>query len=307
RKIKHPSKILSEGDTVDAVVLNLDTAAKRISLGMKQTEPNPWDTVEQKYPVGTKIRGKIRNITDFGIFIGLDEGIDGLVHVSDISWNPRFKNPSELFKKNDEVDAVVLAIDKENERFSLGIKQLQPDPWKTIPERYKPGTIVEGTVINTTDFGIFLKIEEGLEGLVHISELPTDDPDFKQPRIGDKLQAAVLDVNARDRKIRLSVTKARSGEAEMMQEYLEDGRSTLGEVLRSSGIRLTPQPKESASDAPTQERIPEKKATPESDASKSSEQPAEKREDAEASGETSQDAEPSGGTSDTPAEASETP
>ncbi|RMD98900.1 MAG: S1 RNA-binding domain-containing protein, partial [Deltaproteobacteria bacterium] len=302
RKIKHPSKILSEGDTVDAVVLNLDTAAKRISLGMKQTEPNPWDTVEQKYPVGTKIRGKIRNITDFGIFIGLDEGIDGLVHVSDISWNPRFKNPAELFKKNDEVDAVVLAIDKENERFSLGIKQLQPDPWTTIPERYKPGTIVEGTVINTTDFGIFLKIEEGLEGLVHISELPTDDPDFKPPKIGDRLQAAVLDVNAKDRKIRLSVTKARSGEAEMMQEYLEDGRSTLGEVLRSSGIRLTPQPKEAASEAPTQERIPEEEATKENGASKSTQQAGEKQTDGETSA-APQESNSSGSTS----EASETP
>lgn len=209
RKIRHPSQIVSVGDVIDAMVLNLDVAKKRISLGLKQVEPNPWDIIAEKYPVGTIIEGKIKNITDFGIFIGIDEGIDGLVHISDISWTTRIKHPSEVYKKGQEVQAVVLNIDKENERFSLGIKQLAIDPWDEIPERYKPGTRITGTVTNVTDFGIFVELEEGIEGLVHISEISTDrrgNP-LAQFQVDDVIQAKVLNVSRKDKKIGLSIRK----------------------------------------------------------------------------------------------------
>jgi small subunit ribosomal protein S1 len=156
RKIRHPSKVVSVGEEVDAVVLDIKPDSRRISLGMKQVVPNPWDVISEKYPVGTTIEGKIKNITDFGLFIGIDEGIDGLVHISDVSWTKRIKHPSELYKKGDVVRAIVLDIDKENERFSLGIKQLQSDPWETVNERYEVGKEITGTVTNITDFGVFV-------------------------------------------------------------------------------------------------------------------------------------------------------
>ena len=157
KKVKHPSQIVSIGDTIEAVVLNLDTENKRVSLGIKQIKANPWNIIEEKYPVGTIIEGRIKNITDFGLFIGIDEEIDGLVHISDMSWTKKIKHPSELYKKGDEVQAKVLSIDKESERFSLGIKQLTTDPWEVIPEKYRPGTKVTGKVTNITDFGIFVE------------------------------------------------------------------------------------------------------------------------------------------------------
>ncbi|RLB20314.1 MAG: 30S ribosomal protein S1, partial [Deltaproteobacteria bacterium] len=209
RKIRHPSQLLKVGDIVDAMVLNIDVERKRISLGMKQVEPNPWDVIAEKYPVGTTIEGKIKNITDFGIFIGIDEGIDGLVHISDISWTKRIKHPSEIYKKGQEVQAIVLKIDKENERFSLGIKQLTPDPWTEIPEKYKPGTRVTGTVTNITDFGIFVELEEGIEGLIHVSEVPKDKRGsaLSKFQVDDVIQAQVISVSPQEKKIGLSLRK----------------------------------------------------------------------------------------------------
>jgi small subunit ribosomal protein S1 len=244
RKIRHPSQILNVGDRVDTVVLNIDVAKKRISLGMKQVEPNPWDVIEEKYPVGTTIEGKIKNITDFGIFIGIDEGIDGLVHISDISWTRRIKHPSEVYKKGQEVQAVVLNIEKENERFSLGIKQLTEDPWDKIPEKYKPGTRVTGTVTNVTDFGLFVELEEGIEGLVHISEISKDRHGNPMSRfqIDDVIQAKVLKVSRQDKKIGLSVRKLEeSTEKEIYRSYLNNQReatSNLGELLREEMVNL---------------------------------------------------------------------
>jgi small subunit ribosomal protein S1 len=138
---------------------------------LKQTSPNPWEKLREKYPVGTVVKGSVRNITNFGVFIGIEEGIDGLVHVSDISWKHRVAHPSEFFKKGQEVEAVVLNIDIENEKFSLGIKQIEKNPWEDLPQKYAPGSVVTGKVTNFTDFGIFVEIEEGIEGLVHISEI----------------------------------------------------------------------------------------------------------------------------------------
>jgi small subunit ribosomal protein S1 len=244
RKLRHPSQILNVGNAVDTVVLNINVPKKRISLGMKQIEPNPWDIIEEKYPVGTTIEGKIKNITDFGLFIGIDEGIDGLVHISDISWTRRIKHPSEVYKKGQEVQAVVLNIDKENERFSLGIKQLTPDPWDTIPEKYKPGTRVTGTVTNVTDFGLFLELEEGIEGLVHISEISTGKRGNPLSRfqVDDVIQAKVLNVSRDEKKIGLSIRRMEeTSEKDIYRSYInnqEEATSNLGDLLREEMMNL---------------------------------------------------------------------
>jgi small subunit ribosomal protein S1 len=247
------------GDSVETMVLNLDVARKRISLGLKQVEPNPWDIIEEKYPVGTVIEGKIKNITDFGIFIGIDEGIDGLVHISDISWTVRIKHPSEVYKKGQEVQAVVLNIDKENERFSLGVKQLTLDPWDEIPERYKPGTRVTGTVTNVTDFGIFVELEEGIEGLVHISEISADrrgNP-LSQFQVDDVIQAKVLNVSRKDKKIGLSIRKLdETSEKDIFKSYLDnplEATSNLGTLLREEMMNLQQQQGESTEPGEPQE------------------------------------------------------
>ncbi len=238
KKIRHPSKILSVGDEVEAVVLSINPESKRISLGMKQLESNPWDVIAQKYPVGTTIAGKIKNITDFGIFIGIDEGIDGLVHISDISWTKRVKHPSEIFRKNQEVQAIVLNIDKENERFSLGIKQLDSDPWESIPQRFPLGSIVAGPITNVTDFGLFVELEEGIEGLVHVSEISKEK--IKSPvgqfKPGDRITAKVINISPKERKIGLSVKKVEEqDERSNYDEYMNTSKaatSNLGELLK---------------------------------------------------------------------------
>lgn len=238
KKVRHPSKVLSVGDEVEAVVLSINPENKRISLGMKQLEPNPWDVIAQKYPVGTTIAGKIKNITDFGVFIGIDEGIDGLVHISDISWTKRVKHPSEVFKKNQEVQAIVLNIDKENERFSLGIKQLEPDPWESIPDRYPLGSIIAGPITNVTDFGLFVELEEGIEGLVHVSEISKEK--IKSPvgqyKPGDRITAKVINISPKDRKIGLSIKKVEEQEERTnYDDYLHSSKaatSNLGELLK---------------------------------------------------------------------------
>jgi small subunit ribosomal protein S1 len=238
KKIRHPSKILNVGDEVEAVVLSINPENKRISLGMKQLEANPWDVIAEKYPVGTTIAGKIKNITDFGVFIGIDEGIDGLVHISDISWTKRVKHPSEVFKKGQEVQAIVLNIDKENERFSLGIKQLEKDPWETIPERYPLGSVIQGPITNVTDFGLFVELEEGIEGLVHVSEISKEK--IKSPvgqyKMGDNITAKVINISPKDRKIGLSVKKVDDQEERSnYEEYVNSAKaatSNLGELLK---------------------------------------------------------------------------
>ncbi len=238
KKVRHPSKFLSVGDEVEAVVLSINPESKRISLGMKQLESNPWDVIAQKYPVGTTIAGKIKNITDFGIFIGIDEGIDGLVHISDISWTKRVKHPSEIFRKNQEVQAIVLNIDKDNERFSLGIKQLESDPWESIPYRFPIGSMVSGPITNVTDFGLFVELEEGIEGLVHVSEISKEK--VKSPvgqfKPGDSITAKVINISSKDRKIGLSIKKLEEqDDRSNYDEYMNTSRaatSNLGELLK---------------------------------------------------------------------------
>jgi small subunit ribosomal protein S1 len=240
RKIRHPSKVVSVGEEVEAVVLDIKPESRRISLGMKQVVPNPWDVIAEKYPVGTTIEGKIKNITDFGLFIGIDEGIDGLVHISDISWIKRIKHPSELFKKGDMVQAIVLDIEKESERFSLGIKQLQDDPWKSVAERYQVGKEITGTVTNLTDFGVFVELEEGIEGLVHVSEISKEK--IKTPvgmyNIGEVITARVMNINSDERRIGLSIKRMEmEDDQNLLNEYVNNigpATSSFGEILREN-------------------------------------------------------------------------
>jgi len=210
QRIKHPSKVMAVGDLVDAQVLAVDIAAKRISLGTRQVGPNPWDTIGQRYPIGSVVEGKVRTITDFGAFVGLEEGIDGLAHISDLSWTQHVKHPSELLKKGQSTKAVVLNIDPQKQRISLGIKQLTPDPWdKVIPERYKVGKDEQVKVTKKAEFGLFVALEHGIEGLIPLSEIPKDAADIKE---GDEVTARVLKVDRADHKISLSIKAQIKGE-----------------------------------------------------------------------------------------------
>jgi ribosomal protein S1 len=244
KKPRHPSKIVGVGEEIEVQVLKVEAETKRISLGIKQLQPNPWDVVEESYPVGAVIEGKIKNITDFGIFIGIEEGIDGLIHVSDLSWTERIKHPSEKYSKGEVIQAVVLKIDKENERFSLGVKQLEPDPWQAAAGNYPIGSTVEGTITNVTDFGVFVQLEEGIEGLVHVSEISKDK--IKTPvgmfNVNDILKAMVINVSADDRKIGLSVKALQETEENngaVPEEYLQKTQSaatpsTFGDLLKAA-------------------------------------------------------------------------
>jgi small subunit ribosomal protein S1 len=207
-EVRHPSRVVSIGDQVEAAVLNVDPASRKISLGMKQTAPNPWDMVEGKYAIGTHIEGKVKSLTDFGAFVGLEEGIDGLIHISDMSWTKHIKHPSELFKKGQKVEAVVLRIDKEKERLSLGFKQLKSDPWDDeIPSRYAVGDVAVGKVSKVADFGIFVELDGGVEGLIHISEAGLD-PQAKLEekfKLQDEVTAKIIKVDREERKIALSL------------------------------------------------------------------------------------------------------
>ncbi len=241
KKPRHPSKLVTVGDRIEVQVLKVEPETKRISLGMKQLQPNPWDLVEESYPIGSIIEGKIKNITDFGIFIGIEEGIDGLIHVSDLSWTERIKHPSEKFSKGETIQAVVLKIDKENERFSLGVKQLQPDPWQAAKTNYPTGSVVEGTITNVTDFGVFVQLEEGIEGLVHVSEISQEK--IQTPvgmfKVGDTLKAMIINVSAGDRKIGLSVKaldedREEQGSAEKAEQKKAAKPSTFGDLLKAA-------------------------------------------------------------------------
>ena len=207
RRTRHPSKIVNIGDTIEAVVLSVDKDKKRISLGMKQIEPNPWTTVDERYPVGSEVEGKVRNLTDFGAFIALEEGIDGLIHISDMSWTQRVKHPSEILKKGQKVRAVVLNVDKENERLSLGLKQMELDPWTQVQTKYHVGQDVRVKVVKVTNFGAFAELEDGVEGLIHLSELSREkitDPE-EVVSVSQELDAKIIKIDIETRKIGLSV------------------------------------------------------------------------------------------------------
>ncbi len=246
REMKHPSKVLSVDNRVNVMVLEVNAASKRISLGLKQTTQNPWETLKNKYPEGTIIKGVIRNITNFGIFVGVEDGIDGLIHMSDISWKHRVKHPSELFKKGQEIEAMVLNIDVESEKFSLGVKQIEKNPWDGLDQKYAVGTVVSGKVTNLTDFGIFIELEEGIEGLVHISEISQKRVKASSDlfAVGDLVSAVVKNVDLKNRKIRLSIKELEAPsphEALPAGSYLnnrENVGSNLGLALADIKIEL---------------------------------------------------------------------
>lgn len=237
KRVKHPSKILNVGDEVETVVLDIDVDSRRISLGLKQTEPNPWDVIETQYSPGDVITGKVRNITDFGAFVEVEEGIDGLVHVSDISWTKRVKHPSEVLKKGDDVQAVILSIDAPNQKLSLGIKQLEPDHWEDWFSRHKVGDIVNGRVVRMTNFGAFMELEEGIEGLCHVSEL--DEKHVERPteflNIGQEIEMRIIKLSLQEKKIGLSLKAMKEDEPRVeFSSYMasaDSGNASMGERL----------------------------------------------------------------------------
>jgi len=238
KRVKHPSKILNVGDAVDAMVLGVDPAARRISLGLKQVESNPWHELTEKYPVGTRIKGKVRNLTEFGAFVEVEEDIDGLIHISDMSWSKRVKHPSEVLKKGDVVEAMVLSIDAENQRLSLGLKQLATDIWDDFFSRHKVGDTIEGKVTRMTNFGAFVELDEGIEGLIHVSEFDDSHGGEKiDLQVGNSYQMKIIKLSPSERKIGLSIRALKSDEYRAdWEEYRESegtGNATLGDHFRN--------------------------------------------------------------------------
>lgn len=238
KRVTHPSKLFSVGDEVEVMILEVAPEHRRISLGLKQISPNPWEVVRASHPVGSRIKGKIKSITDFGVFVEVGEGIDGLAHISDLHWTKKVKHPSELFKKGDEVEAVVLGVDVENERVSLGIKQATPDPWSTLSQRHPIGSRVKGKVTSVTDFGVFVEVEDGIEGLIHISQLSTERVEKPSAlfQVGQEVEAEVIHIDPREHKMGLSIKALRrSEERAEMESYLkrerEEARFSLEDVM----------------------------------------------------------------------------
>jgi len=207
RRVRHPSKIVNVGDMVDVLVLDVNKATKRISLGMKQVEADPWATIDERYKPGERVQGKVRNLTDFGAFVELEPGVDGLLHISDMSWTRNIGHPSELLKKGQPIETQILNVDKDNKRISLGIKQIQPDPWESVTQRYPMGSRVTGKIVRLTDFGAFVELEPGVDGLLHVSQMshrPIAAPS-DLVNVGDELTLLVIRVDPNERRIGLSL------------------------------------------------------------------------------------------------------
>ncbi|MFZ4858876.1 MAG: 30S ribosomal protein S1 [Desulfuromonadaceae bacterium] len=238
KRVRRAADILAIGEEVETIVLGIDMGNRKISLGLKQVSDNPWTTIADKYPAGTRIEGLIKNMTDFGMFIGIEDGIDGLVHVSDMSWTKRIKHPGDVYEKGSLVQAVVLKVDVENERLSLGIKQLEPDPWSLAPDKYRAGVLVTGKVTSLTDFGVFVELEEGIEGLIHVSELSREKIASAKEfaKVGDNLEAVVLSCDSKDRRISLSIkTMHVAVEKAEFEQYMGsqgESTSTFGDLLK---------------------------------------------------------------------------
>jgi len=240
RRINHPSEVLNPGDRLEVVILDVDKNKQEISLGMKQTEVNPWELVGEKYPPGTIVEGAVRNLANYGAFVEIEPGIDGLLHVTDMSWTKKVTHPNEVVKKGDVVRCVVLDVDREKQRISLGIKQLTEDPWlEAIPSAYKPGMVVRGKVTKITNFGVFVELEDDLEGLLHISELADHKVENPQDvvKAGDEIDVKILRVDTADRKIGLSLKRAQWGD------------TTGGDDRDDGSGRPTPSPKRGGMDA----------------------------------------------------------
>jgi small subunit ribosomal protein S1 len=233
KRVKHPSKLLNAGDTVDAMVLGIDPNARRISLGLKQVESNPWLELADKYPIGSHIEGRVRNLTEFGAFVEVEDGIDGLIHISDMSWSKRLKHPSEMLKKGDKVEAMVLNIDAENQRLSLGLKQLATDIWDDFFTNHHVGDVVEGRVVRMTNFGAFVELAEGIEGLIHVSEFGDESgAERVDLQVDQTYQMRIIKLSPSERKIGLSIRALKDDNRSDWESYAEaTGRPevTLGD------------------------------------------------------------------------------
>jgi small subunit ribosomal protein S1 len=237
KRVKQPSKILNVGDIVEAMVLGVDPQARRISLGLKQIEANPWHELAEKYPAGSRIVGKVRNLTEFGAFVEVEEDIDGLIHISDMSWSKRIKHPSEVLKKGDRVEAMVLNIDAENQRLSLGLKQLATDIWDDFFSRHQVGETIEGKVVRVTNFGAFVELDEGIEGLIHVSELDDSRGEKIELKVGENSQMKIIKLVPAERRIGLSIRALKSDEFhsdwEAYTEKADSGDATLADHLKA--------------------------------------------------------------------------
>jgi small subunit ribosomal protein S1 len=330
QRVKHPSKLLSVGDEIGVVILKIDEKNRRISLGLRQTMPNPWDTIEERYPPRSRIEGVAKNITEFGVFVELEEGIDGLIHISDISWTKRVRHPSEVFQKGQTVEAVVLTIDSVNRRISLGVKQLERDPWTNVEDKYPVGEYVEGDVIRITPYGAIVKLEDDIEGLLHISEIAgrriNRVEDVLDP--GDRIKVKIINISPRERRINLSLwqyqnetgdkgiekgggratlaaeeakAKAEEDEAPPVEEEAAAaaaGESTVDESAEGEPVAVTEEAEESEEPAEVAEEVVEPAAEP------TAEEEAEEAEEPPAKGETTTAEE---GAAETPVEEEEKP
>jgi small subunit ribosomal protein S1 len=241
KKVKHPSKLLEIGQELECQVLEVDAHAKRISLGLKQLEPDPWSLFTDKYKPGDKIAGKVRSLTDYGVFIGIEEGVDGMVHKSDLSWTVKVANPSDLYAKGDDVEAIILSINHDEKKVSLGVKQLFDDPWGTLLSEYKPGTVVEpAEVLSVADYGAFVRLREGVEGLIPNGEMPDD----AKLRAGDKVRAEVANIDTMDRRLTLSMRNVgetpQAEQVAVLKREAEGKGATLGDVLKEKLAKKLP-------------------------------------------------------------------
>jgi small subunit ribosomal protein S1 len=237
KRVKHPSKILTVGDTVEALVLAVDPNARRISLGLKQIEVNPWLQIADRYPLGTKITGIVRNVTEFGAFVEVEEGVDGLIHISDMSWSKRLQHPSEVVNKGDEVESVVLNVDAENQRLSLGLKQLSTDIWDEFLSNNSAGDVVEGKIVKLTNFGAFVELADGIEGLIHVSEFDDEQGDEKiELEVDQAYSMKIIKLSAVDRKIGLSIRALKLGDEAVdwtsQDEQSSSPEATLGDHFK---------------------------------------------------------------------------
>jgi len=243
KKVKHPSKLMEIGSEIECQVLEVDARAKRISLGLKQLEPDPWSLFTDKYKPGDKIGGKVRSLTDYGVFVGIEDGVDGMVHKTDLSWTVKVNNPADFYNKGDDVEAIILSINHDEKKVSLGVKQLWDDPWPTLMDKYKPGVVVEAAeVLSVADYGAFVRLEEGVEGIIGNNDIPASANLSR----GDKVKAEVSNVDSMDRRLQLSMRNpGESVVAEHVQVMKRENSgkgATLGDLLKEKlgNIKTTP-------------------------------------------------------------------
>ena len=266
KRVKHPSKLVNPGDAVEVEVLSVDPKARRISLGMKQIQDNPWQTLHERYQVGTRVHGRVRNLTDFGAFIEIEDGVDGLVHVSDISWSRRIKHPSEVLKKGQEIDAIITSIDAENRRLSLSIKDLEPNAWDRFVNEHNPGDVVRGKIARFANFGAFVELDDNLEGLCHISELSEERVDKPEDvvQLGQEMEFKILRIDADSKKIGLSARAVGKDEpivdAKVYSSQAGSGMASLGELADFGLGRSSAEPEAKAASEPKSQSEPESEA-----------------------------------------------